>query len=433
MDEEKIFRILDSSDNYWLKSLILERNLFNDKYSQNKIRDLIVKRIEDACLGRLLVNGNYQAIVPDNYGLMEWICYRDHSRVHGLLKDGEFYSQFWTKKGSDKFACARSPMTGRSEWFCACNAGIYDADKRNRETQDKIDKYYQYSYSGIITNIHGIYTMTFAGSDFDFDILFTSDNQVVIDSMYNKYGTDLGLGKGNKELVVTYDIPKPKKKPNLTEEDLFEADTFSFGQQIGQLTNYDTSIYAMLPLFKDGSKEKSLLEDRIRMCVVSQSKQIDKTKIGQAVKCIPKVWAVYQKVKDTDTPEEREKKEFYNSLVVDKKPYFFKYKYKQLTKDLNEYNKTANENSILRFSKTLDELLETYKKDENLLSNDELTFLDYYSHFLPVLDTPCSMNKICKYIESIDFGIKKKINFLVQLYTNGDYLSQISQINADYK
>jgi len=64
---------MKSSDNYWLKTLILEDNLFNDKYTKEKIRDLIIRKIELACLGKINIRGNFQCIVPDNYAYMEWI------------------------------------------------------------------------------------------------------------------------------------------------------------------------------------------------------------------------------------------------------------------------------------------------------------------------------------------------------------------------
>ena len=43
------------------------------------------------------------------------------------------------------------------------------------------------------------------------------------------------------------------------------------------------------------------------------------------------------------------------------------------------------------------------------LTEEEKTFLFYYRKNLPVIDSDCVMNKICKYIESIDFHIKQKI------------------------
>ena len=59
---------------------------------------------------------------------------------------------------------------------------------------------------------------------------------------------------------------------------------------------------------------------------------------------------------------------------------------------------------------TLDELL---IKKEDELTQEQKDFINYY--YYPVIDSPCVMNKICKYIESIDFQIKKKIK------SNGDF------------
>jgi len=130
MDEEEIQQYMKSSDNYWIKCLILDHGLLNDKYTKEKIRDMIVTRIEQACLGRLLVQGNYQAIVPDSYAFMQWITGQE---VTGLLEDGEFYSQFWEKRGIDKIACARSPMTYRSEWCIVENKYKVDTNNNFKE------------------------------------------------------------------------------------------------------------------------------------------------------------------------------------------------------------------------------------------------------------------------------------------------------------
>ncbi len=133
----------------------------------------------------------------------------------------------------------------------------------DEERKEKIKKYFKYDYSGLITNVHGQYTMNFAGSDFDGDIAFSTNNKQVVNKIYEN------------EKVTAYDVPKPAKKPNLTEEDLYISDTFSFGQQIGPLTNVSTTIYSMLPLFEEESKEHEVLINRIKQCCINQSKQID--------------------------------------------------------------------------------------------------------------------------------------------------------------
>lgn len=151
MDENKIIKFMESSDNYWLKTLVLNHSLLNDKYSKEKVREFITKKIQQACLGRINVRGNFQCIVVDGYAFMQHCT---GQKVTGLLNAGEFYSQFWNKHGVNKVDCMRSPLTHFSEHY------VVDL-KNTREMQ----KWYKYSYSGIIVNCHDAHTMRFAGSD----------------------------------------------------------------------------------------------------------------------------------------------------------------------------------------------------------------------------------------------------------------------------
>ena len=160
---------MKSSDNYWLKTLIMNPNLIHDKYTKEKIRDLISKRIEQACIGKIMVTGNFQVIVPDSYALMEWCCYRDEKRVKGLLKAGECYRisgcSYWEAnlfyvmdkdENKRKILSQRSPLTHFSE----CH--LMDV-----KWDDEIDYWFRYSYTGFYLNVHDDSVMRFAGSDFD--------------------------------------------------------------------------------------------------------------------------------------------------------------------------------------------------------------------------------------------------------------------------
>ena len=403
-DREKIDRFMRDSDNYWLKTLILNHSMLNDRYTREKIRDLIIRRIELACLGKINCEGNFSVIVPDSYGLMQWIT---GQRVTGLLRDGEFYMNYWARKGEERIACARSPMTHFSEWYIARNKyklsseyntqleEVYPVDfgMTDEEIVSKIKKYFRYSYTGMITNIHGIYTMNFSGSDFDMDIAA------------NLVAPEVINGKFPNQRVVTYQPKKPHKKL-FTEDDLFVTDTFSFGTRIGQITNVATSFCAMIPLFPEGSKERKRLEDRVRMCCASQSRQIDKTKIGENVKAEATIWKQYQHHSSNETLEEKEEKDFYNRILADKKPYFFKYKYAKTEKELNSYEKKSNQDCLIRFALTLEDL---QKKNDNELTSEQKEFLGFYYKYYPLINSECIMNKICKYIENVDFHIKQKI------------------------
>lgn len=153
MDKDKIIKFMESSDNYWLKCMILNHNLINDKYSKEKIRNFIITKISQACLGRINVRGNFQCIVVDGFAFMEHCT---GQKVNGLLKAGEFYSQFWNNKNVNKVDCMRSPLTHFSEH--------YIVDLKNTE---EMQKWFKYSYSGMIVNCHDEHTMHFAGSDYD--------------------------------------------------------------------------------------------------------------------------------------------------------------------------------------------------------------------------------------------------------------------------
>jgi len=161
-------------------------------------------------------------------------------------------------------------------------------------------------------------------------------------------------------------------------------------------------------MFPEDSKEYEVLMSRLKQCCVNQSKQIDKTKIGAAVKCMPDIWNTFQKIEDTDTPEQIKEKEFYNSILADKKPYFFRYKYAQTDKDYRHYIKKREEACVAKFGSDI-HLSELFQIPEEDLTEEQKTFLSYYHELLPVVDTPCVMNKICHYIEDVDFNIKKKV------------------------
>ena len=153
LDEKSIEAFLASSDNWWLKSLVLNHNLFNDKYTKEKIRDFIVRKIELACLRKILIRGNFQCIVVDGYGFMQSIT---GHKVTGLLGAGQAYCNFWNERRVNKVDTMRSPLTHFSEH--------YPMDLVDNE---KTRKWFSYDYSGYIVNCHDAHTMRWAGSDYD--------------------------------------------------------------------------------------------------------------------------------------------------------------------------------------------------------------------------------------------------------------------------
>jgi len=381
--EEKFLSYMEKGETDWIRALILEPNLINDKYIREKVYRLIKKKIENACLGQIIVDGNFQVLVSDPYAMMEAICEQD--AVNGLLAEGEYYSNYWNSKKVNKVVASRSPLTYRSEHV------ILDLNK-----SEEIEYWYQYCYTGIILNAHGDDTARFAGSDFDYDIIATTSDETVIKGVYKD------------ELPVVYKEPKAEKKI-VDEKDLYYADLFSFNSIIGGLTNKSTSGYALLAELHPESNEYKETLKRIKTITKAQSAQIDKTKIGKEVKGIVGKWVNHQhppKDKDgrllPETEEQQKQREFENSIMLNKHPYFFTYLYKNTKKKYKDHLKQYNILCLQKLGMTLNELKVLKRKN-----TEEEKFLDEFYKNSPVIESDCTMNKICGRIESVDFEIKK--------------------------
>ena len=391
-DAEKINNFLSSSEVYWIKALIANNNVKNDKYIRTKIRELIKKKIENGCKGDIYVDGNFQVIVSDPYGFMQHVC---GLPVTGLLKEGKSYSNYWNERGVTQVDAMRSPLTYMSEHV------ILDLQK-----DEETEKWYRYCKLGIILNYHGHETFNFAGSDFDMDILATTPNKTMIKGVYRD------------ELPVVYDAPKPKKFV-FTEDDLYESDTFSFGSIIGSITNKSSNGYAKLPLiekeFGKNSQEYRLVKSRLQQCCKAQSAQIDKAKIGQEVKGIPKVWINRNKIKKNKKGEVIDKhvnrKTLYNNTLLDKYPYFFRYVYKDTNRDYKKYLDEYNIICKQKYKMSFHDLEKLERK-----TKEQKEFIDNFYEFCPVLISDSPMNLLCKYIESINFGISQKTKVDAELF-----------------
>lgn len=251
--EEDIIKFLKGGNNsYWIRCLLANKEAINDKYILQKVRELIHGRIQAGCMGKIILDGNFQTMVSDPYAYMEHVC---GLPVKGLLGKGEYFSNYWNEKGVKRVDACRSPLTYRSEHV------ILDF-KLDEETA----KWYQWCKSGIIYNWHGHEVVCHAGADFDGDIVATTSNPVVIRSVYRN------------ALPVVYDPPSPEKI-HFNKRDLFNSDLFGFGSIIGSITNKSSDMYAMLPVLEEkygkDSEEVKLIESRLKQCCAAQSRQID--------------------------------------------------------------------------------------------------------------------------------------------------------------
>lgn len=381
-DEESIRNFLRSSDAYWIKALIVNPDVKDDKYIRQKIRDLMKRRVDAGCMGKIFVHGNFQMLVSDPYGMMQSVC---GLPVTGLLRAGETYSNYWNERGVRVVDSMRSPLTYRSEHVLL-----------NLRDDEVVRKWYRYCDAGIILNFHDHQVVNYAGADYDGDILATTDNQTIIRGVYRG------------ELPVVYKPPKPEKKL-LTDADLEEAALFGMGSIIGSITNKGSNAYALQPILEDrygaDSDEVRLVVSRMRQCCKAQSAQIDKSKIGRDVKGIPAAWTQYQKVESCDSEDEAARKAFANSTLLTKPPYFFRYRYRENKRDYESYRKENEVDCKHRFDRDLSELLAA-----EALTDDEFAFIANYYEYMPCTWSDSTMNLVCRHIEGVKCELQQRFN-----------------------
>ena len=78
--------------NTWQRALYTSEYMLGDPYVIDSTHRYIKKKMNDAKIGKLFVNGNYQIGSGDPFALMQSICGLE---VTGLLKENECYSKFW--------------------------------------------------------------------------------------------------------------------------------------------------------------------------------------------------------------------------------------------------------------------------------------------------------------------------------------------------
>lgn len=363
--------LLGHCNSVFTKAIMKNAKLLNDSYVQKKIYNSIKESIREAKMGRIWVRGNYQFAISDPVAQCRSAL---GLSPDGLIPAHHVYSNFWNSRGiTGEIVCCRSPLTTYSE--------VVVNELSNTE---EMREWYQYIKSGFIQSIYDINVMLEADGDYDGDILFSTNDKYFLK----------GVRRG--ELPIIYDkeaVPTQR----ITLPNQIKCDNKALNTIVGQITNYGTVMYAMLPMFNN--EEYLELDKRIKMTRKLQGEEIDKAK-GTTPPNIPKTWLHNVKIDKDDSEEEKLAKYRHNALVISQKPYFFIYLYKNLAKDYKSYQKGFDMLSKKRFGCSLSTLLTKERTDE------ETNFLRRYRKYSPVIETPCVMNQICKQVERIDNAIK---------------------------
>lgn len=382
--------IINSCGSTFTKAIIKNPAMLQDGFVQRKIYNSIKESIRQAKIGRIWVKGNYSFMISDPVAQCRSAL---GLSPEGLLPANHVYGNFWNERDITGEVCLlRSPLTHYSE-----------VNVQELANTTEMQRWYKHIYSGIIYNIYDISVVKHADSDFDGDICMSTNNPYFL------------KGAKRDELPIMYDkeaVPTQKiTLPNQVRCDIKGLDT-----KVGQITNYSTSMLAMLPLFR-GEKQieqKEEIETRLKLLRELQGAEIDKIK-GTTPPNFPKSWRHWVHINKDDDDIVKAEKYKYNSMVVKKKPYFFIYLYGALMKDYKEYEKNFNTISLTHFGVPIKNLL---RKKEH--TDGEKNLLRKYRKYSPVLETDCIMNNLCKEIESVEFDIKYKPNRSSLLYGFAD-------------
>lgn len=371
--------LINNIPSTYIKAVLYNDKLLQDPYVKKKIYETISKKIQDAKIGRLWVDGNYQAMISDPYGQAQWIF---KLPVTGLMKKDEYYSNFWNNKKVTIVDACRSPLVDFHEHNI-----LHFVENKD------IHEWYKYIESGIIYNVWGFDTIRHSDSDWDFDIVFTTNNSTMINSVYP-----------NKNVITYEKSSAPAQR--LNKNTLLTTDLRSFDSKIGQITNYSTAFISMLSNFKQGSDEHNELINRIKLLRRYIGDAIDAAK-GIKMQPFPSAWKDRVSIKEDDSEKTKKEKYKHNNLVADKKPYFMIYVYDKLLNDYRSYKRKCDKTCKVNFGYSLNELLS--KKYKEKTKKERKYTADYY-RWMPVLKNNSVMNTLCGLIEQVDFKYKRVPN-----------------------
>jgi len=376
-------------------------DLLHDSYIQVLIHREVESKFNGAKIGKLLCRGGYSFIVSDPVAQIQHII-RNHAvdgshdiAVTGLIPPHEIYSAYWNRvrPAPDKVVLMRSPLIDSSE-VTVCGLA----------RTPEMDRWYSHIKSGLILSIHDVNTLALQNCDFDGDRCFSSNDPILI------------KGAQRDPVPILYPSAGKQLKGAITFESMIEADIRGLNSAVGSLSNQATCLYALRDKFPKDSPEYTELSRRIKIVSELVGVEIDKIKTGippQKPSAWNKEQMPYEQFIGDDgkmvkapacSLEEQERIRKHNELIPDNKPLFMRHIYDSMDTDLARYDKSFDDVGKYNGGPRLVELLSTPYEN---LDDDSKYMLDKYHRYLPAIDSPCIMNKICKRFERLQKELKR--------------------------
>lgn len=349
------------SDNI-AKALMINKELINDPYVRARIERMIQKKIRLAKISTIDVDGNFALISGDPYAMCEDMFGME---VKGLLGAGEIYHKFWQDKGVSEIVCMRAPM-------CA----HFNIVKQTVKCDEKASYWYQYIKDCAILNSWDTLRTAESGADCDGDILFTTNNKILVEKHRALPALDCQQRKA------------PKMLP--TEENIAASNKKGFKNKVGSITNIGTSMLNLQSKFPADSPEWAELEYRVICIQHFQQLSIDSVK-GIRMTPMNGQWNNLSQCLPSEDDDEdiAQLKEFNKKICAHRKPFFFIYRYNTTKAQYDNYNKNVNSKLKQKYRISLDELLSADTLPDDLLQERER----YYNR-CPVDMSPGTVNRI---------------------------------------
>lgn len=409
-----IYRSNDESENdenetnhkkIYQRAIELNPEFLNDKYIRKQIYKESEKKIRTAKLAKLLVRGNYQFCISDPIAQLEWIA-KNHGgkqiEVNGIIKAGEIYSNYWLAQDdkTDEIVLLRSPLIDRNEIA------------KRRLIQNE-NKYFRYLQSGIILSVHDLTALGLGGCDFDGDILFSTNDQIIAKGCYSF----------EEQRPLYYSLDSSSLNGCVDLSAMIEADIRGLNSQVevGAISNKATILYAKLSEYPQDSIEYKRLYESIVFLGQIVGMEIDRIKTG-----VPITYDIsfttlqiqkQQYMKDDrygtelkSDDEETQGQIRHNALVPDVKPYFMRYNYSKIDADLKQLDSIFDKDSKANFGCSFSSICE--KEANGEVTEHMQKRIEKYRRMRQtmIIDNECIVNQIAHIMESFESEVRKTIN-----------------------
>lgn len=353
------------------QAVLLNNTLIEDPHFRKQLHRSINKKKTDAKIGRLILNGNYQVLISDPYGMAGHVF---GMGINPLLQDEKHFSHYWNTKGISQVAGIRSPIVHSSE-----------VNVLNLQDNDDVNHWYKHIRSGIIVPMAGVGMdgAILGGADYDLDLICTIHSPEIIKGRVKGY-------------PVMYDTVKASKvkldsgyHSLLHNSQLLQIKT----NKIGFLTNVSSALYSLLYDFEEGSDEHTAILQRLKYGRVSQGLAIDSTK-GIETDPFPEHFVKWKKITDDMTEDEKELQEFYNRILAEKRPYFMRWLYphynRRYVREISGYDNISR----TKWGMSFDELWKVYNPTE-----EQQVVMDSYKKRTFFINNNSTMNRVSKHVD----------------------------------